>query len=99
MGVPAAEFRTQDGRSSTSNPPASAYGALVGRAATLIGADRPSAEGSRAFRLIGRPLKRLDTPDKTNGQGEVRYRRAAAGREVRDPRREPRARRQGRPCR
>ena len=44
-----------------------AYGALVGRAAHLTPPKDPPLKEPSAFRLIGRPLKRLDTPDKTNG--------------------------------
>ncbi len=45
-----------------------AYGDLVDRAAALtLSADAP-LKGPKDFHLIGRPLKRLDTPDKTNGK-------------------------------
>jgi isoquinoline 1-oxidoreductase beta subunit len=44
------------------------YGALASRAAEI--APRPGVplKEPRDFRLIGRPLKRLDTPDKTTGR-------------------------------
>jgi len=71
-GVPAAECRTENntvihdrtGRKS-------AYGALITRAAAIEPPRDPPLKDSSAFRLIGRPLKRLDTPEKTNGK--VRY--------------------------
>ncbi len=68
-GVPAGECRTEDstvihdrtGRKS-------AYGSLVGRASTLEPPKDPPLKDVSAFRLIGRPLKRLDTPEKANGK-------------------------------
>jgi isoquinoline 1-oxidoreductase subunit beta len=44
------------------------YGALVGRAALLTPPPNPPLKDVKAFRLIGKPLKRLDTPEKVNGQ-------------------------------
>ncbi len=44
-----------------------AYGDLVGAAAAIPPPASPPLKDPSAFRLIGRPLKRLDTPDKTNG--------------------------------
>ena len=44
-----------------------AYGDLIGRAAQVTPPAEPQLKDPSAFRLIGRPLKRLDTPDKTNG--------------------------------
>jgi isoquinoline 1-oxidoreductase beta subunit len=47
-----------------------AYGALTGRAATLkLPADPPLKSPSQ-FRLIGKPLRRLDTPAKVNGSAQ-----------------------------
>ncbi len=68
-GVPAAECRTQEStvihdRSGRK----SAYGALVGRASGIAPPKDPPLKNISAFRLIGRPLKRLDTPEKTNGK-------------------------------
>jgi isoquinoline 1-oxidoreductase beta subunit len=45
-----------------------AYGALTGRAASLKPPADPPLKDVKAFRLIGKPLKRLDTPEKVNGQ-------------------------------
>jgi isoquinoline 1-oxidoreductase beta subunit len=68
-GVPPAECRTENssvihdrtGRKS-------AYGALVGRAALIEPRKDPPLKNIGAFRLIGRSVKRLDTPEKTNGK-------------------------------
>jgi isoquinoline 1-oxidoreductase beta subunit len=43
------------------------YGALTGRAAGLKPPADPPLKDVSAFRLIGKPLKRLDTPEKVNG--------------------------------
>jgi isoquinoline 1-oxidoreductase subunit beta len=45
-----------------------AYGDLVTRAAAIKPPSNPPLKSPNEFRLIGRPLKRLDTPDKTNGK-------------------------------
>jgi isoquinoline 1-oxidoreductase beta subunit len=71
-GVPAAECRTQDStvfHERTNQR--KAYAALLARAATIEPPKDPPLKSVSAFRLIGRPLKRLDTPDKVNGN--VRY--------------------------
>jgi isoquinoline 1-oxidoreductase beta subunit len=68
-GVSAGECRTENstvihdrtGRKS-------AYGALVDRAAAVQPPKDPPLKNVEAFRLIGRSLKRLDTPEKTNGK-------------------------------
>jgi isoquinoline 1-oxidoreductase subunit beta len=46
------------------------YGELVGRAARLKPPTDPPLKDVKAFRLIGKPLKRLDTPEKVNGQAQ-----------------------------
>ena len=71
-GVPAAECRTENGtviHDRTGRK--SAYGALVSRAASIEPPKDPPLKDISAFRLIGRPLKRLDTPEKADGK--VRY--------------------------
>ena len=58
-------------RSSTTGPAARLdYGALVGRAAAVTPPKDPPLKDASAFRLIGRSLKRLDTPDKVNGKAK-----------------------------
>jgi isoquinoline 1-oxidoreductase beta subunit len=44
------------------------YGALVSRAAAVTPPKAPPLKEPSAFRLIGRSLRRLDTPDKVNGK-------------------------------
>ena len=46
------------------------YGALVGAAASITPPKDPPIKDVTAFRLIGRSLKRLDTPDKVNGKAK-----------------------------
>jgi isoquinoline 1-oxidoreductase beta subunit len=46
------------------------YGALIGRAAGLKAPADPPLKDPKDFRLIGHPLRRLDTPDKVNGQAK-----------------------------
>ncbi len=46
------------------------YGALVGRAAALKPPADPPLKAVKDFRLIGKPLKRLDTPEKVNGAAQ-----------------------------
>jgi isoquinoline 1-oxidoreductase subunit beta len=45
-----------------------AYSALVERAMTLTPPQDPSLKDPKEFKLIGKPLKRLDTPGKVNGE-------------------------------
>ncbi len=45
-----------------------AYAALVNRAQSLAPPKDPPLKAVGNFKLIGRPLKRLDTPDKVNGK-------------------------------
>jgi isoquinoline 1-oxidoreductase beta subunit len=44
------------------------YGALADAAAKLTPPSNPSLKNPKDFRLIGKPLKRLDTPNKVNGK-------------------------------
>ena len=69
--VPAAECRTQDGKVIHDRTGRTLdYAALVGRAASVTPPKDAPLKDNSAFRLIGRPLKRLDTPEKTNGQAK-----------------------------
>ena len=45
-----------------------AYGALVGAAAGMTPPKDPPLKPPADFQLVGKPLKRLDTPDKVNGK-------------------------------
>jgi len=68
-GIAASSCRTQN---STVFHDASArragYGTLVGAAAAIPSPASAELKATSAFRLIGRSLHRLDTPDKTNGR-------------------------------
>jgi isoquinoline 1-oxidoreductase subunit beta len=44
------------------------YGDLVGAASALPVPQNPSLKDPKDFKLIGKPLKRLDTPNKTDGK-------------------------------
>jgi isoquinoline 1-oxidoreductase beta subunit len=46
------------------------YGALIGAAASVTPPKDPTLKDANAFRLIGRSLKRLDTPDKVTGKAK-----------------------------
>ena len=45
-----------------------AYAALIDRAQALTPPKDPPLKEAKNFKLIGKPLKRLDTPDKVNGK-------------------------------
>jgi isoquinoline 1-oxidoreductase beta subunit len=45
-----------------------AYAALIDRANGLTAPKDPTLKDPKNFKLIGKPLKRLDTPDKVNGK-------------------------------
>ncbi len=67
--VAASECRTVDGKVIHDRSGRSAdYGALIGRASRVSAPKSVPLKDASAFRLIGRPLKRLDTADKTNGR-------------------------------
>jgi len=68
-GVPAGECRTENSTVFHDRTARKvAYGALVDRAAAIEAPKDPPLKNVNDFRLIGRSLKRLDTPDKTNGK-------------------------------
>jgi isoquinoline 1-oxidoreductase beta subunit len=46
------------------------YGALADKAATLPVPDKVALKDPKDFKLIGTPVKRLDTPDKVNGKAQ-----------------------------
>lgn len=69
--VPAAECRTQEGKVIHDPTKRSLdYGALVAGAATITPPKEVPLKDPAAFRLIGRSVKRLDTPEKTNGRAK-----------------------------
>jgi isoquinoline 1-oxidoreductase beta subunit len=64
-----AQCRTERGEViNDSNGKRLAYSALVDQAAGLTPPKDPPLKAVSAFKLIGQPLKRLDTPDKVNGK-------------------------------
>jgi isoquinoline 1-oxidoreductase beta subunit len=66
--VPAGECRTEAGVvMHDASGRKAAYGDLVGAAAGIPAPADPPLKDPKDFRLIGRPLKRLDTPGKVNG--------------------------------
>ncbi|HWF77041.1 MAG TPA: molybdopterin cofactor-binding domain-containing protein [Caulobacteraceae bacterium] len=70
-GVPTGQCRTESGAViHDASARKAAYGDLVGRAAQITPPTDPPLKDPKDFRLIGRPLKRLDTPDKTNGRAQ-----------------------------
>ena len=71
LHVSVAELRTQDSQVIHDKSGRSvAYAALVDGAAMLEPPADPPLKDPKDFRLIGRSLKRLDTPDKTNGKAQ-----------------------------
>jgi isoquinoline 1-oxidoreductase beta subunit len=46
------------------------YGQLVDKAATIKAPENVQLKDAKDFKFIGKPLKRLDTPEKTNGTAE-----------------------------
>ncbi|HEX3407508.1 MAG TPA: molybdopterin cofactor-binding domain-containing protein [Caulobacteraceae bacterium] len=67
-GVAPTECRTEAGQViHDASGRKAAYGDLVGRAAAIAPPKDPPLKDPKDFRLIGQPLKRLDTPEKTNG--------------------------------
>ncbi len=70
-GVAAAECRTENGKVIHDRTHRTLdYGALTGRAAAVTPPKDPPLKDPSAFRLIGRSLKRLDTPEKIAGQAK-----------------------------
>jgi isoquinoline 1-oxidoreductase beta subunit len=69
--VPAAECRTEAGKVIHDRTSRTLdYGALIAGAAAITPPKDAPLKDAAKFRLNGRPLKRLDTPDKTNGRAQ-----------------------------
>lgn len=69
--VPAAECRTQEGKVIHDRTKRTLdYGSLVVAAAAITPRKDVPLKDPATFRLIGHPVKRLDTPDKTNGRAK-----------------------------
>jgi isoquinoline 1-oxidoreductase subunit beta len=70
-GAPTGECRTENGKVIHDRTSRTLdYGALAGRAASVAPPKDPPLKDPGTFRLIGRSLKRLDTPDKVNGKAK-----------------------------
>ena len=78
--------RRRTARSSTRQRPQLGYGELVDCGAQLTPPKDPPLKDPKDFALIGKPLKRLDTPDKVNGKAVYGIDAHAAGHEVRHAR-------------
>jgi isoquinoline 1-oxidoreductase subunit beta len=88
--VPAAECRTESGKVVHDRTHRTLeYAALVGRAATLTPPSEVALKDVRDFRLIGRSLKRLDTPDKANGRAKYGIDARPAGVQIATLRKSP----------
>jgi isoquinoline 1-oxidoreductase subunit beta len=69
--VPAAECRTEEGKVIHDRTSRTLdYGALIAGAAAVAPPKDVPLKDAATFRLIGRSLQRLDTPDKTNGRAQ-----------------------------
>jgi isoquinoline 1-oxidoreductase beta subunit len=66
--VDTTECRTESGAVLNGSNRKLTYGQLVGIAATLTPPEHVQLKDPKAFKLIGKPVKRLDTPEKLNGE-------------------------------
>ncbi len=65
----AAELRTENSQVIAPKGSRLSYGALTALAAKLPVPTQPKLKDPKDFKLLGKPLKRLDTPAKVNGSG------------------------------
>lgn len=71
LGVPAAELTTEASRVIHAKSGKSLrYGELAAEAAALTQETEPKLKEAKDFRLIGKPVKRLDIPAKVNGTAQ-----------------------------
>jgi isoquinoline 1-oxidoreductase beta subunit len=70
LKVDAATLRTDKGQVIAANGKKLGYGALVAAAAQQPVPANPPLKDSKSFKLLGQPLKRLDTPAKVNGKAK-----------------------------
>jgi isoquinoline 1-oxidoreductase beta subunit len=68
--VPAADLRTEAGHVIAPSGKRVPYGALIEIAAKQAVPAEPKLKDPQAFRLLGKPTPRLDTPLKVNGSGK-----------------------------
>lgn len=69
-GVPESECRAENGQVIHAGGKALRYGQLAGAAGKLPLPDDVPLKSPRDFKLIGKPVKRLDTPAKVNGSAQ-----------------------------
>jgi isoquinoline 1-oxidoreductase beta subunit len=67
-GVDASSCRTESGAVFSGSNRKLTYGQLAGVAATLAPPEHVQLKDPKIFKLIGKPIKRLDTPEKINGK-------------------------------
>ncbi len=63
----AADLRTANGQVIAPDGKTLDYGVLAAAASSQAVPETPKLKDPKAFKLLGKPLKRLDTPDKVNG--------------------------------
>ncbi len=69
--VDPASLRTENGEViDDANSRKLGYGVLAAAAAKLPAPQNPPLKADKDFKLIGKPVKRLDTPDKVNGRAQ-----------------------------
>ncbi len=66
----ASTLRTENGQVIAPNGKKLSYGSLVAAAARQPVPTNPKLKDSKNFKLIGKPVKRLDTPSKVNGSAK-----------------------------
>jgi len=66
--VGADKCRTENSQVIHSDGRKLSYGEVVEKASRLTPPQNPPLKDPKSFKLIGKPMKRLDTPDKTNGK-------------------------------
>ena len=71
LGVPTAELTTADSKVTHAKTGKSlGYGALAAEAAEMSLNDAPKLKAASEFKLIGKPVPRIDIPDKVNGSAQ-----------------------------
>jgi len=66
--VEPANCRTENGHVISPTGQRASYGSLVAKASKLDPPQNVAVKNPKDFKLVGKPTKRLDTPDKTNGK-------------------------------
>lgn len=69
-GVAASQCRTSSGAVIGASGKRLSYGQLAARAATLPVPASPALKDARQYTILGKPTRRLDAPEKVNGQAQ-----------------------------